>query len=199
MAKTSKIAKAPKSFKSYALNKCLIGYGVVNGIINAAIFAGINAGAPDAMFGMHDIVHDLAFTGLLLGMLLFACVVPLTRMDLRKGVFSLPGADFHNERIVVAPCGLHERAVERDAFAHVQQVAGRNIQQICVGIVVPGALQAIVQTSGAAYEGEHLVQGVRRCLGVVCGHRGDGIDCCGFGIGHIFLGFSLCAAPLFIH
>lgn len=66
MAKTSKIAKAPKSFKSYALNKCLIGYGVVNGIINAAIFAGINAGAPDAMFGMHDIVHDLAFTGLLL-------------------------------------------------------------------------------------------------------------------------------------
>ena len=45
MAKTSKIAKAPKSFKSYALNKCLIGYGVVNGIINAAIFAGINAGA----------------------------------------------------------------------------------------------------------------------------------------------------------
>ena len=80
MAKTSKIAKAPKSFKSYALNKCLIGYGVVNGIINAAIFAGINAGAPDAMFGMHDIVHDLAFTGLLLGMLLFACVVPLTRL-----------------------------------------------------------------------------------------------------------------------
>ena len=65
MAKTSKIAKAPKSFKSYALNKCLIGYGVVNGIINAAIFAGINAGAPDAMFGMHDIVHDLAFTCLL--------------------------------------------------------------------------------------------------------------------------------------
>ena len=90
MAKTSKTPKAPKSFKSYALNKCLIGYGAVNGIINAAIFAGINAGAPDAMFGMHDIVHDLAFTGLLLGMLLFACVVPLTRMDLRKGVFSGP-------------------------------------------------------------------------------------------------------------
>ena len=97
MAKTSKIAKAPKSFKSYALNKCLIGYGVVNGIINAAIFAGINAGAPDAMFGMHDIVHDLAFTGLLLGMLLFACVVPLTRMDLRKaagGAFPLVSSSY---------------------------------------------------------------------------------------------------------
>lgn len=110
MAKTSKIAKAPKSFKSYALNKCLIGYGVVNGIINAAIFAGINAGAPDAMFGMHDIVHDLAFTGLLLGMLLFACVVPLTRMDLRKGVFSLPGAGGRclSARLLVLR-GLHSR------------------------------------------------------------------------------------------
>lgn len=92
MAKTPQTPKAPKSFKSYALNKCLIGYGTVNGIINAAIFAGINAGAPDTMFGMHDIVHDLAFTGLLLGMLLFACVVPLTRMDLRKSAFSMPGA-----------------------------------------------------------------------------------------------------------
>ena len=90
MAKSAKTASAPKSFKSYALNKCLIGYGVVNGIINGAIFAAINAGAPDAMFGMHDIVHDIAFTGLLLGMLLFACVVPLTRMDLRHGRFSLP-------------------------------------------------------------------------------------------------------------
>lgn len=91
MAKSSaKNPKAPKSFKSYALNKCLIGYGVVNGIINAAIFAGINAGTPDAVFGMHDIVHDIAFTGLLLGMLLFACVVPLTRADLKHGKFALP-------------------------------------------------------------------------------------------------------------
>ena len=93
MAKSSaKSPKSPKSFTSYALNKCLIGYGVVNGIINAAIFAGINAGTPDAVFGMHDIVHDIAFTGLLLGMLLFACVVPLTRMDLKHGKFALPAA-----------------------------------------------------------------------------------------------------------
>lgn len=93
MAKSpAKNPKAPKSFKSYALNKCLIGYGVVNGVINAAIFAGINAGAPDAVFGMHDIVHDIAFTGLLLGMLLFACVVPLTRADLKHGKFALPTA-----------------------------------------------------------------------------------------------------------
>lgn len=46
MAKTSKTPKAPKSFKSYALNKCLIGYGAVNGVINAAIFAGHQCRRP---------------------------------------------------------------------------------------------------------------------------------------------------------
>ena len=82
---------------------------MVNGIISAAIFAGINAGAPDTMFGMHNIVHDLAFTGLLLGMLLFACVVPLTRMDLRKNVFSLSGASRGAFPLVSASYGFHPR------------------------------------------------------------------------------------------
>lgn len=86
----AKSPKAPLSFTSYALNKCLIGYGVVNGIINAAIFAGLHAAAEGATFDMGAVVSDLSFTGLLLGMLLFACVVPLTRMDLRHGRFSLP-------------------------------------------------------------------------------------------------------------
>ncbi|BCS57355.1 hypothetical protein ADLECEL_12400 [Adlercreutzia equolifaciens subsp. celatus] len=76
----AKSPKAPLSFTSYALNKCLIGYGVVNGIINAAIFAGLHAAAEGATFDMGAVVSDLSFTGLLLGMLLFACVVPLTRM-----------------------------------------------------------------------------------------------------------------------
>ena len=124
MAKTSKTPKAPKSFKSYALNKCLIGYGAVNGVINAAIFAGINAGAPDTMCGMHEIVHDLAFTGLLLGMLLFACVVPLTRMDLRKNVFSLSGAS-------------------RGAFPLVSA-------SYAVSILGVGALAAVVMTGAGA-------------------------------------------------
>ncbi|MFR0868681.1 MAG: hypothetical protein ACLSGS_06535 [Adlercreutzia sp.] len=43
MAKTSKIAKAPKSFKSYALNKCLIG-SAVNGV-STPPFRRHNAGA----------------------------------------------------------------------------------------------------------------------------------------------------------
>ena len=67
----AKSPKAPLSFTSYALNKCLIGYGVVNGIINAAIFAGLHAAAEGATFDMGAVVSDLSFTGLLLGMLLF--------------------------------------------------------------------------------------------------------------------------------
>ena len=67
----AKSPKPPLSFTSYALNKCLIGYGVVNGIINAAIFAGLHAAAEGATFDMAAVVSDLSFTGLLLGMLLF--------------------------------------------------------------------------------------------------------------------------------
>ena len=47
---------------------------------------------PELLFSEADIFHDFALTGVLLGILLFVIVVPLTRMDLRKGVFSLPGA-----------------------------------------------------------------------------------------------------------
>ena len=82
--------KAPKAFSAYAANKCIIGYGLINGIINAAIFAGIHASQPGATFEIPDIVMDLALTGLLLGIILFACVVPLTRMDLKAGRFAAP-------------------------------------------------------------------------------------------------------------
>ena len=100
----AKSPKAPLSFTSYALNKCLIGYGVVNGIINAAIFAGLHAAAEGATFDMGAVVSDLSFTGLLLGMLLFACVVPLTRMDLRKNVFKLAVRAPSRSRPAPTPC-----------------------------------------------------------------------------------------------
>ena len=83
-------AALAKPFNSYLLNKCIIGYGVINGIINAVIFYLIHMGEPNAMLGEADIFHDLALTGVLLGILLFVIVVPLTRMDLRKGVFAGP-------------------------------------------------------------------------------------------------------------
>ena len=114
-------------------------------------------------------------------------------------VFSLPGADFHNERIIVAPCGLHERAVERDAFAHVQQVAGRNIQQICAGIVVPCALQAIVQRPERRTKESTLCRG---CAGAsvwsvpIAATGSIAVDS---GLVIYSSDFPLCAAPLFIH
>ena len=83
-------ARPAKPFNSYLLNKCLIGYGVINGIINAVIFYLLHMGEPAALFGEADIFHDFALTGVLLGILLFVIVVPLTRMDLRKGVFAGP-------------------------------------------------------------------------------------------------------------
>ena len=41
---------------------------------------------PVLLFSEADIFHDFALTGVLLGILLFVIVVPLTRMDLRRGV-----------------------------------------------------------------------------------------------------------------
>ena len=104
------------------------------------------------MFGMHDIVHDLAFTGLLLGMLLFACVVPLTRMDLRKGVFALPGA-------------------AGGAFPLVSS-------SYAVSILGVGALAAVVMTGAGALLSLALpaagatVTGMMFLKGLVCGLGG---------------------------
>ncbi|MFR3451957.1 MAG: hypothetical protein ACLTSX_10890 [Collinsella sp.] len=41
------MAAETKEFKSYLANKCIIGYGIINGIVNAAIFFGMNASNPD--------------------------------------------------------------------------------------------------------------------------------------------------------
>ena len=84
--------RSAKPFNSYLLNKCIVGYGIINGIINAVIFYLMHLSEPELLFSEADIFHDFALTGVLLGILLVVIVVPLTRMDLRKGVFSLPGA-----------------------------------------------------------------------------------------------------------
>ena len=84
--------RSAKPFNSYLLNKCIVGYGIINGISNAVLFDLMHLSEPELLFSEADIFHDFALTGVLLGILLFVIVVPLTRMDLRKGVFSLPGA-----------------------------------------------------------------------------------------------------------
>ena len=127
-----------------------------------------------------------------------AGVVNFERQEVRFGVgrrcgdhiLALAGADFHNERVVVAPMLCDEIAVERHAFAYVQQIASGDIEQIRVGIVVPCALQAVVKPSGASHEGEHFVQwvwmrGARISGGGVshAGSRGGSHRVC-----HMFLG-----------
>ncbi len=76
--------RSAKPFNSYLLNKCIVGYGIINGIINAVIFYLMHLSEPELLFSEADIFHDFALTGVLLGILLFVIVVPLTRMDLRK-------------------------------------------------------------------------------------------------------------------
>lgn len=81
------MAAETKEFKSYLANKCIIGYGIINGIVNAAIFFGMNASNPDVTFAAGKVVEEIVLTGALLGLILTWCVVPLTKMDLRKNVY----------------------------------------------------------------------------------------------------------------
>ena len=81
------MAAKTKDYKSYLWNKSIIGYGIINGIINALIFLGINSGNPDGLFAQGKIIEEMALTGVLLGLILTWCVVPLTKMDLKKGVY----------------------------------------------------------------------------------------------------------------
>ncbi|EEA91700.1 hypothetical protein COLSTE_00085 [Collinsella stercoris DSM 13279] len=83
----SSMAAETKEYKSYLANKCVIGYGIINGIVNAAIFFGMNASNPDVTFAAGKIIEEIVMTGALLGLILTWCVVPLTKMDLKKGVY----------------------------------------------------------------------------------------------------------------
>lgn len=83
----------PTPFKSYLANKCLIGYGLFNGIINGAIAYAMHMGTPDKTYGLPDILPDFVLTGVLLGVILLACVIPLAKADARKGVVDLASTD----------------------------------------------------------------------------------------------------------
>lgn len=74
---TTAAAIAPKAYGAYALNKCLIGDGVINGVLNAGIFYLMHMADTGATFGLTDVLVDFAMTGLLLGIILAAIVIPL--------------------------------------------------------------------------------------------------------------------------
>ena len=58
--------RSAKPFNSYLLNKCIVGYGIINGIINAVIFYLMHLSEPELLFSEADIFHDFALTGVLL-------------------------------------------------------------------------------------------------------------------------------------
>lgn len=74
-----------QNFKKYLLEKCLIGNGIINGIINALIFYAMHKSEPNTTFATTDIVIDLSETSLILGFLLALIVFPLTAKDLNSG------------------------------------------------------------------------------------------------------------------
>ena len=82
------MSNTQNNLKSYLLSKCIVGYGIINGLINATIFYFMEKGHPDALFYAGDIIKDLTFTTFLLGFLLALIVMPLTVKDLEKGKFS---------------------------------------------------------------------------------------------------------------
>lgn len=91
------MAAAPKEYKSYLANKCIVGYGIINGIVNALIFFGMNASDPNITFAANKVVEEIVLTGALLGLILTWCVVPLTKVDLRKNVYK---ADANRDGII---------------------------------------------------------------------------------------------------
>lgn len=81
--------KKANSLNSYLLEKCVIGNGIINGIINAVIFYFMEKGHPDEIFNTSDIVIDLAITSFILGIILVLIVLPLTKKDVESGKLSL--------------------------------------------------------------------------------------------------------------
>lgn len=85
--------KKVPNFKSYLTNKTFIGYGLVNGIINAGIFYMMEKGHMDATFDLAKIIEDMAITSFFLGALLAAIVIPLTIKELHDNKFSVSAQD----------------------------------------------------------------------------------------------------------
>ena len=72
-------------------------------------------------------------------------------------VFALTGANFHNQRIGIAPRFRNIRPVEHQIVSHVKGAfTCIDIQKIGIGIGIPCTLQARVEPGGTTHEGKHL-------------------------------------------
>ena len=84
-------------------------------------------------------------------------------VDVRPGgcggndVLALSGADFHDQRIGIAPRFADIGLVEHETLTHVEGPFARvDVQQIRIGVGVPGPLQSRVEPGGPPHEGQHL-------------------------------------------
>ncbi len=75
------------TYEAYVKNKTYIGYGLINGIINAAIFYFSNMSKMGESVTFHDATVGMAINSVLLGMILTWCVVPLTKQDIKNDKF----------------------------------------------------------------------------------------------------------------
>lgn len=109
-----------------------------------------------------------------IGKALFACkqhgmrhtrIINLKRQKIHIGafggrgnnVFALTGADFHNQRIGIAPRFRNIRLVEHQIVSHIKRPLARvDFQQIRICIGIPCTLQARVEPGGTTHEGQHL-------------------------------------------
>lgn len=74
-----------------------------------------------------------------------------------NNVFALTGADFHNQRIGIAPRFRNIRLVEHQIVSHVKGAfTCIDIQKIGIGIGIPCTLQTRVEPGGTTHEGKHL-------------------------------------------
>lgn len=82
-----------------------------------------------------------------------------------NNVFALTGADFHNQRIGIAPRFRNIRLVEHQIVSHVKGAfTCIDIQKIGIGMGIPCAPQACVEPGGTAHEGKHLAPIQSRAL-----------------------------------
>lgn len=82
-----------------------------------------------------------------------------------NNVFALAGADFHNQRIDIAPHIRDIRPIEHQIASHIKRPLARvDFQQIRICIGIPCAPQACVEPGGTAHEGKHLASIQSRAL-----------------------------------
>ena len=84
-------------------------------------------------------------------------------VDVRLGscggndVLALPGADFHDQRIGIAPRFADIGLVEHETLTHVEGPFARvDVQQIRIGVGVPCTLQSRIKARRAAHEGQYF-------------------------------------------